>query len=112
MAAQTRLGIWKMQSSNTMSNMAQEVLCKRKTPADNRAKTMVVVLHGYNPPNPLYIHWWGVTNRYNWLAQRHNVVVLEPHGRGNASYRGIGDADVVRAIALAKQKFSIDADRS
>jgi len=45
MAAQTKLGMWKMQSSNTMSNMAQDVLCKRKTPADNRAKTMVVVLH-------------------------------------------------------------------
>jgi hypothetical protein len=45
MAAQTRLGMWKMQNSNTRSNMAQDVLCRRKTLADNRAKTMVAVLH-------------------------------------------------------------------
>jgi len=45
MVAQTRLGMWKMQNSNTRSNMAQEVLCRRKTPADNRAKTMVAILH-------------------------------------------------------------------
>ena len=72
---------------------------------------LVVVLHGYNPRNPEYIHWWGVTSRHNAIAERHGAVVLEPHGRGNTSYRGIGDADVVRAIRLAAEGLSIDADR-
>jgi len=72
---------------------------------------MAVILHGYNPSNPPYARWWGVTNRHHGIAERHGLVVLEPHGRGNASYRGIGDADVLRAIAEAKRAFAIDDDR-
>jgi len=72
---------------------------------------MVVILHGYNPPNPEYVRWWGVTNRHNRIAERHHVIVLEPHGRGNTSYNGIGDADVLRAIGLAKETFRVDEDR-
>jgi pimeloyl-ACP methyl ester carboxylesterase len=72
---------------------------------------MVVVLHGYNPPNPEYIHWWGVTERHNGLADGHNVIVVEPHGRGNTGYMGIGDADVLRAIAQAKAAFRVDDAR-
>ncbi|MGB2823268.1 MAG: prolyl oligopeptidase family serine peptidase, partial [Phycisphaerae bacterium] len=79
--------------------------------AAERTWPMIVVLHGYNPPNPEYIHWWGVTNRHNSIAERHNVIVLEPHGRGNTSYNGIGDADVLRAIRLAKETFRVDEDR-
>jgi len=76
-----------------------------------KAWPMVVVLHGYNPPNPEYVRWWGVTSRHSNLADRHNVIVLEPHGRGNTSYNGIGDADVLRAIREAKAAFRVDADR-
>src|ERR1017187_667292 len=36
---------------------------------------------------------------------------MEPHGRGNNSYIGLGDQDVVRAIRLAKERFSVDEDR-
>ena len=72
---------------------------------------MIVVLHGYNPPNPEYVRWWSVTRRHNTLCERHNVIVLEPHGRGNTSYNGIGDADVLRAIGLAKKAFHVDSDR-
>jgi len=79
--------------------------------AAGRTWPMVVVLHGYNPPNPQYIRWWGVTRRHNSIAERHNVIVLEPHGRGNTSYNGIGDADVLRAISLAKETFRVDAGR-
>jgi hypothetical protein len=72
---------------------------------------LVVVLHGYNPPNPPYVQWWSVAERHSDLAERHGVIVLEPHGRGNNSYLGIGDADVLRAIAEAKAAFRVDADR-
>ena len=79
--------------------------------AAKRTWPMVVVLHGYNPPNPEYIHWWGVTGRHSPLAEGHNVIVVEPHGRGNTSYNGIGDADVLRAIRAAKETFRVDPDR-
>ena len=80
-------------------------------PKANKAWPMVVILHGYNPPNPEYVRWWGVTDRHNGIAEAHGVIVLEPHGRGNTSYNGIGDADVLRAIRTAKETFRVDADR-
>jgi predicted esterase len=72
---------------------------------------MVVVLHGYNSSNPKYINWWGVTERHNSIAERHNVIVIEPHGRGNTMYNGIGDIDVLKAIQVAKEKFNVAEDR-
>ena len=36
---------------------------------------------------------------------------MEPHGRGNTSYLGLGDQDVMRVIKLAKERFNIDPDR-
>lgn len=72
---------------------------------------MAVVLHGYNPSNPPYVRWWSVANRHSGIAERNGVIVLEPHGRGNTSYRDIGDTDVLRAMAEAAKVFSIDGDR-
>ena len=72
---------------------------------------MVLNLHGYNSDNPEYIRWWSVTDRHNGTAERHNVIAVEPHGRGNTGYSGIGEMDVLAAIRIAKQKFSVDEDR-
>jgi predicted esterase len=72
---------------------------------------MVVSLHGYNSDNPEYIRWWSVTDRHNGMTERHDVIVVEPHGRGNTMYSGIGDLDVLRAIQIAKEKFSVDEER-
>jgi len=77
---------------------------------------LVVKLHGYNPANPVYVRWWAVDSRHHNLADveysgRQGVLYMEPHGRGNTTYLGLGDQDVVRAIQLAKQRFNIDEDR-
>jgi len=72
---------------------------------------MVVILHGYNPPNPPYIRWWDVDRRHSELADTHHVIVIEPHGRGNTRYLGIGQQDVLRCIDLAKTHLSVDPDR-
>ena len=88
--------------------------CRAYLPADYtpaRKWPLVVNLHGYNPPNPLYVRWWGVDQRHVQAADRFGFIQIEPHGRGNTSYLGIGDRDVVRAIEVAKARFSVDADR-
>jgi pimeloyl-ACP methyl ester carboxylesterase len=72
---------------------------------------MVIYLHGYNGDNPEYYSWWDVDKRHHDLADKHNVIFIEPHGRGNTQYLGIGDRDVLRCIQMAKQKLSVDDDR-
>jgi pimeloyl-ACP methyl ester carboxylesterase len=77
---------------------------------------LVVKLHGYNPANPEYVRWWGVDSRHHALADteyngHQGVIYMEPRGRGNTSYIGIGDQDVVRVIQLAKERFNVDEDR-
>ena len=76
---------------------------------------LVVHIHGYNPENPQYVRWWSVDDRHMVsdieYAGRQGVIYIEPHGRGNTTYLGLGDQDVVRAIRLAKERFSVDEDR-
>ena len=71
---------------------------------------MVVYLHGHNSRNPPYAASdAGV--RHKGMAERYDLIRLEPHGRGNSSYRGIGEADVMRAVALARKTFNVDDER-
>jgi dienelactone hydrolase len=77
---------------------------------------LVVKLHGYNPANPEYVRWWGVDSRHHALADaeykgHQGVIYMEPRGRGNTQYVGIGDQDVARVIQLAKERLNIDEDR-
>ncbi len=72
---------------------------------------LVVQLHGYNGENPRYVRWWAVDSRHAAEADEMGVIHIEPHGRGNTQYRGMGEKDVLRAIELAKQRFSVDEDR-
>jgi predicted esterase len=76
---------------------------------------LVLQLHGYNGANPPYVRWWSVDSRHPGIAteyaQHQQVIYLEPHGRGNTSYQGLGDNDILRVMALAKERFSVDEDR-
>ena len=72
---------------------------------------LVVVLHGFNPPNPSYIHWWSVDLRHSESAENQDVIVLEPMGRGNTQYLGLGENDVLHALGEARRIFNVDADR-
>jgi len=76
---------------------------------------LVLQLHGYNPANPVYVRWWSVDSRHPDLdtefADHQQVIYVEPHGRGNTQYFGLGDQDVMRVIAEAKQLFSVDENR-
>jgi pimeloyl-ACP methyl ester carboxylesterase len=77
---------------------------------------LVVKLHGFNPENPVNFRWWSADSRHHSLADveysnRQGVVYMEPHGRGNTTYLGFGDQDIVRVIDLAKKQLNIDPDR-
>ena len=92
--------------------------CRAYLPADyDTAKKwpLVIQMHGYNPANPVYVRWWAADSRYPGIdaefSNHQGVIYMEPHGRGNAQYLGMGDSDVVHAIAEAKRLFSVDEDR-
>ncbi|NQT93793.1 MAG: NPCBM/NEW2 domain-containing protein, partial [Lentisphaerae bacterium] len=72
---------------------------------------LVVDLHGFNPLNPEYAEWPGVHERHHRIAESHNVIVLRPHGRGNVSYEGIGELDVLAALHRTTARFTVDRDR-
>jgi predicted esterase len=88
--------------------------CRAYLPAnynpDDRRPT-IVYLHGYNPPNPPYIRFWRVDGRHDAFADRMGVIWIEAHGRANAQYIGIGEADVLNCLAEAKRRLAIDEDR-
>lgn len=72
---------------------------------------LIVVLHGYNPSNRRYSEDYATFKRHHRHFEKQEALFLEPFGRGNSSYRGIGEADVLRAIAKAKSAFAVDPDR-
>lgn len=76
---------------------------------------LVVRLHGYNPDNPEYVRWWSVDDRHLMAdaeyAGHQGIIYMEPHGRGNNRYLGLGDQDVTQVIQQAKRTLNIDPDR-
>jgi predicted esterase len=73
--------------------------------------TLVVNLHGYYGANPVYVKWWSVDMRHMDMVDKFPVIDIEPHGRGNTSYTGIGEKDILKCIELAKEKFNVDENR-
>ena len=76
----------------------------------NKKYPLVVNLHGYNGENPVYVKWWSMDERHHHVVDKYPVIYIQPHGRGNTSYNGIGERDVLRCIELAKQTLNVDED--
>lgn len=88
--------------------------CRAYLPAEysaSRQWPVILSLHGYNPGNPEYVDWWSIDSRHHPIAESRATIYIEPHGRGNAQYLGMGDRDVMRCLDEAKRRFSVDADR-
>lgn len=92
--------------------------CRAYLPAEyDPAKKwpLVLQLHGYNGANPAYVRWWSADQRHAAVdagyPSHQGVIYLEPHGRGNTQYLGMGDNDVLRVVSEAKRLFSVDEDR-
>jgi len=76
----------------------------------NRRWPMVVHLHGYNASNPPYVRW-GIDGRHHGWADNYGVIALEPLGRYNTTFWGIGEKDVVRCVEMAEKQLSVDPNR-
>jgi dienelactone hydrolase len=92
--------------------------CRAYLPADYDAARkwpVVIQIHGYNPANPVYVRWWAADERHSHcdteFSNHQGVIYLEPHGRGNTQYIGMGDKDIMTVIAEAKKVFNVDEDR-
>jgi len=72
---------------------------------------LIVNLHGYYGANPPYVNWWSIDSRHMDLVDKFPVIDIEPHGRGNTSYQGMGEKDVLKCIELAKKLLNVDEDR-
>lgn len=72
---------------------------------------MVVFLHGHYDNDPEYIKLWDVNKRHESASDKLDVIYVEPHGRLNTGYLGIGDRDVMKCMDMAKQRFNVDEDR-
>jgi len=86
-------------------------------PAYDPAKKwpLVLQIHGFNPANPKYVRWWSADSRHPGInaefANHQGVIYMEPHGRGNTTYLGLGDTDILTVVALARKRFNVDDDR-
>ncbi|MBI3922546.1 MAG: prolyl oligopeptidase family serine peptidase, partial [Armatimonadetes bacterium] len=88
--------------------------CRAYLPPDydaTRSWPLVINLHGRNPDNPPYTKWENVDLRHHPWAEQYKAIVLEPHGRYNSWYKGLGVRDVLRCLELARQRFRVDEDR-
>lgn len=89
--------------------------CRAYLPADYdpaRRWPVVLMLHGNHPASPPYIRYWGVDSRHHPAADRWPIIWIEPHGRGNSGYIGLGEKDVLNCLAAARARFPVDPDRT
>lgn len=96
--------------------------------ADNDRSVQPYFLYvptGYDPATPapllVYLHGWlpDTTKLMPWLlgSDVHRLVdesgclLLQPHGRGNTDFQGVGEGDVLRAIEETRRFWSVDPER-
>jgi dienelactone hydrolase len=89
--------------------------CRAYLPAGydpSRAWPTVLMLHGAHPLSPPYIRYWGVDSRHHPAADRWPILWIEPHGRGNSGYIGLGEKDVLNCLDAARTRLKVDASRT
>ncbi|MFA4029713.1 MAG: hypothetical protein GDYSWBUE_001007 [Candidatus Fervidibacterota bacterium] len=71
---------------------------------------LVVFLHGYDPSinkaNP-----WLLSDEVYRIADKRNLIILQPHGRKNTDFIHIGEQDVLEALKRVLSQYSVDEDR-
>jgi len=85
-----------------------------KSRIDGSARPLLVKLpadYDQQKPWPLLVTLHGLGDGPILAEGFHSMVQIGPYGRGSVWYTGIGREDVFECIDLARQLFSIDADR-
>ncbi|HLF92591.1 MAG TPA: 5'-nucleotidase C-terminal domain-containing protein [Planctomycetota bacterium] len=71
---------------------------------------LVVALHGTSGNESTLFDTYG-NGEIKRVAERRGAIVLSPFGRGVTEYRGIGENDVLSALADARRRYRVDPDR-
>jgi hypothetical protein len=68
-------------------------------------RPMIIGLHGSNGESVEYMQKLGID------FNKRQAIVLSPTGRGNLSYRGPGEADVMDLITIMERTFPVDTNK-
>lgn len=75
-----------------------------------RPMPMVVYLHGYSPYLNL-VNWADFPSNLVEFARAEGFCLVAPFGRSNTDFQGIGEQDVLNAMAEMEARYPIDKDR-
>lgn len=76
----------------------------------NREWPLVVYLHGWVPETSKLMPWL-VSDDVLRMCDERGILFLQPHGRGNTDFQGVGEHDVLCAIEETCRLYSVDRDR-
>ena len=71
---------------------------------------LIILLHGWVPETSR-IDPWLVTDDVVQLAEKHNAILVMPHGRTNTDFQYAGERDVLRVLAEMRRFYAVDPDR-
>jgi predicted esterase len=74
------------------------------------ALPLIVALHGTGGTEATLFEKYG-EGAIKSAAEKHGVLLLSPLGRGTTEYYGIGENDVLCAIADVRSRYKVDPDR-
>lgn len=77
---------------------------------DGTPTPLVVYLHGWLPGTTKLSPWVLGPSVYP-LLDEYGALFVQPHGRGNTDFQGVGEVDVLRTIEEVSRLYSVDPDR-
>lgn len=107
-----RTGYFERAYHSAIDESAQPYFIHVPSAAKNnpRKLPLVIFLHGYVPSYDKH-RWWDEMHDFNALFEKNDAFLLIPFGRSNTDFQGVGEVDVMDAIADVKKRYAIDPDR-
>ena len=79
-------------------------------PPPARGYPLLVYLHGYAPDLNI-VNWSHLPEELADIAGEMGFAIVNPFGRSNTDFQGVGEQDVMRVIDEMASRYSIDPDR-
>ncbi len=76
----------------------------------DRPAPLLVYLHGWVPETDKLSPWF-IGEAMFPQFDRAGCLFLQPHGRGNTDFQGVGEQDVLRTIDLVSRLYAVDPER-